>query len=333
MKSNYDTGDYTEAQSNTFDHDSIHGQIYSECYITRECFQHIELTEGDVYLKSVHPSIPGQRLVFGPPQKLSPFELQHLDNFRQHFSFRGQQIPPNYDDESGMFLRYLQCEKFDYEKGMMAVFEHRDWMRTTFPMDPELPSSQGWWRIANLGFLYVAKRDKKGRPVIVLNVERLVAHDNCEIEDLNSFCNYFFTFCIEKLMVPGLIESWIMIVDLNNVGATSVPVSKVKGIIANGSKFFRGRMYKQFTINASWLVRKAFNGLTSFLDEFTQQKLTMLSDCKELLQYVKPECLETKYGGTMPEIGSGPKPADGYVYFPPNMEIPGEHLMSQRELH
>jgi len=203
-----------------------------------------------------------------------------------------------------MFLRYLQCEKFDYEKGMMAIFEHYNWYNTTFPMDPELPSSAGWWKIANLGFLYVAKRDKKGRPVIVLNVERLVQHDNCAIEDLNSFCNYFFTFCIEKLMVPGLIESWIMVVDLNNVGATSVPVSKVKGIIANGSKFFRGRMYKQFTINASWLVRKAFNGLTSFLDEFTQQKLTMLSDCKELLQYIKPECLEQKYGGTLPNIGS-----------------------------
>ena len=60
----------------------------------------------------------------------------------------------------------------------------------------------------------------------------------------------------------------------------------------------------------------------------------MLSDCKELLQYVKPECLEAKYGGTMPEIGSKGKTSAGLgAYFPPNMEIPGEHLLSQRELH
>ncbi len=70
-------------------------------------------------------------------------------------------------------------------------------------------------------------------------------------------------------MVPGVQETWIMVVDLNNVGVTSIPMNKVKAIIANGSKNFRGRMYRQYTINAGWVVRKAFGGLTSFLDEFT----------------------------------------------------------------
>ena len=66
-----------------------------------------------------------------------------------------------------------------------------------------------------------------------MNVEKIIS-TNCELEDLNTCCNYLFTFIIEKLMIPGLVETWIMVVDLNNVSLTSIPMSKVKAIIANG---------------------------------------------------------------------------------------------------
>jgi hypothetical protein len=45
-------------------------------------------------------------------------------------------------------------------------------------------------------------------------------------------------------MIPGIVETWNMIVDLNNVGMTEIPLKAVKAIIANGSKNFRGRMYR-----------------------------------------------------------------------------------------
>lgn len=64
------------------------------------------------------------------------------------------------------------------------------------------------------------------------------------MEKLVPFCDYFFSFIIEKLFIPGKIETWIMIVDLNNVGATSIPIKNVKSIISHGNKFFRGRMHK-----------------------------------------------------------------------------------------
>lgn len=134
------------------------------------------------------------------------------------------------------------------------------------------------------------------------------------------FTNYFFTFVIEKLLVPGIVECWTMVVDLNNVGVTNIPLNNVKAIIANGSKFFRGRMFRQYTINASWVVRKAFGGISAFLDEFTQQKLNMLSEAKGLLAHVDNDCLEVKYGGRLPNISRD--------FFPPNMEIPGQHLLS-----
>jgi hypothetical protein len=68
-----------------------------------------------------------------------------------------------------MFLRYLQAEKFIYEKGAIAIFEHYEWHKQTFPMHIDDPASRVWSNL-NLGFLYIAKRDKKGRPIIIMNV-------------------------------------------------------------------------------------------------------------------------------------------------------------------
>ena len=65
---------------------------------------------------------------------MNTFEKQHIDRFRNHFRGRGSKIPPGYDDETGMFLRYLQAEKFTYEKGATAIFEHYEWLLNTFPM-------------------------------------------------------------------------------------------------------------------------------------------------------------------------------------------------------
>jgi hypothetical protein len=45
-------------------------------------------------------------------------------------------------------------------------------------------------------------------------------------------------------MIPGIVENWNMVVDLKDVGMTDIPIKAVKAIIANGSKNFRGRMYR-----------------------------------------------------------------------------------------
>ena len=83
-------------------------------------------------------------------------------------------IPAGYDDDLGMFLRYLQCEKYDCDKAMQEIIEHDEWQRKTFPINPEGAGGPSWYGLMNSGFIYVAKRDKKGRPIIVINVEKLI---------------------------------------------------------------------------------------------------------------------------------------------------------------
>ena len=52
-----------------------------------------------------------------------------------------------------------------------------------------------------------------------------------EIDVLNASTAFFCQFVVKKLLVPGLVENWIMIIDLNDVGMTSLPVKKVQAIV------------------------------------------------------------------------------------------------------
>jgi hypothetical protein len=76
------------------------------------------------------------------------------------------------------------------------------------------------------GFLYVSGRDFKYRPIVILNVRKIVDVEY-PIEVINASTAFFCDFVVKKLLIPGYVENWIMLIDLNDVGITSLPVKKV----------------------------------------------------------------------------------------------------------
>lgn len=84
-----------------------------------------------------------------------------------------------------------------------------------------------------MGIFYGYKRDKGARPILILNVEKMVASGvilfidiNCfqiDLEVIMNMVNYFLNFVITKCMIPSRIENSTVIVDMNNVGLTQIP--------------------------------------------------------------------------------------------------------------
>ena len=137
-----------------------------------------------------------------------------------------------------------------------------------------------------------------------MNVRRIVDL-NFPIEIINAGTSFFFDFLARKLLVPGQVENWIMMVDLNDVGMTSLPVNKVKAIIGMTQKHFGGRLYRQFLVNMSFMLRKSTSVFLNFVDDITQQKISAHNDKTykaELLKLISPDNLEVKYGGQKPNI-------------------------------
>ena len=69
-------------------------------------------------------------------------------------------------------------------------------------------------------------RDFKYRPIVVLNVRRII-DSNFSIEVINAATAFFCDFVCKKLLIPGTVENWIMLIDLMDVSMTSLPVKKV----------------------------------------------------------------------------------------------------------
>lgn len=67
-------------------------------------------------------------------------------------------------------MRYLQGLKWNYEATQLCVVEHHKWFKETFPIDPT-----PFKKYLDMGIFYGYKRDKGSRPILIVNVERIVA--------------------------------------------------------------------------------------------------------------------------------------------------------------
>ena len=161
-------------------------------------------------------------------------------------------------------MRLLAGNKYDHAKCLHHIIEHSTWLRQTFPVPYATIGN-----IINSGFLYVCGRDIKYRPIVILNVRRIV-DQNASDEVINAAASFFFDFLARKLLVPGQVENWIMMVDLNDINMISLPVKKVKAITGMMQKHFGGRLYRQFLVNMAFMLRKSTSVFLNFVDDITQ---------------------------------------------------------------
>ena len=59
-------------------------------------------------------------------------------------------------------------------------------------------------------------------------MEPIVEHLSKTIQEA---CDFYFNWIIENYMVPGHVENWIFVLDMNDVGVTQIPVSSLKGLM------------------------------------------------------------------------------------------------------
>jgi len=102
--------------------------------------------------------------------------------------------------------------------------------------------------------IYGAGRDRNMRPVIIINVRRIV-DSGIPVDRLNAVANFFLMYVIENAMIPGSIESWTCIFDLKDVGVTEIPKNRIQPLVNNMTKNFRGRLFRFYATDVTFIVR------------------------------------------------------------------------------
>jgi hypothetical protein len=91
--------------------------------------------------------------------------------------------------------------------------------------------------LINSGVFYIYKRDRQYRPILILNVERLCIVNKARpfsVDELSATTSYMMQFITDKLLIPGICENWVLLIDMKNIGMTDVPIQKMKAMVSSG---------------------------------------------------------------------------------------------------
>ena len=156
--------------------------------------------------------------------------------------------------------------------------------------------------------MYVYNRDKSHRPILILNVKRILDTD-IEEEILLKYTLYWLEHVISKGMVSGHVENFFVLLDCDDVGVTEIPKAKLKAMVGVIQSNYRGRLFRLFAINVPIMLRAAWKLFKGWVDPFTAAKMHCRGGLKkykdDLLEYVDRSNLEEKYGGELPNKTSG----------------------------
>merc|ERR1711972_196341 len=157
----------------------------------------------------------------------------------------------------------------------------------------------------NKGFIYWHGRDRKCRPCLVIRLERLgeMATDK---ERAVRTVMFTLEYALRFAMVPGRVENWVVIIDLANVMRTISPLrigSMAATAAAIGTtleKVYCGRMVWLKIVNMPGGLARIVDGL---IPTEKKDKVSFPSDAAaELLEQMEPHQLESRYGGTAPDL-------------------------------
>jgi len=259
------------------------------------------------------PGKPGKRFIF-LNTKLSKAEQTGLQALHAALAAE-RSVTAEGDSEFPPFvglhaLRILQQAKFDTKKAVNIMLTHLDMRVKHLPVfEEEL------LRNLKTGFIYWHGRDRKCRPILVWRLARMEAIDRDTAVKLVIFV---LEYGIRYALVPGRVENWILIVDLEDVGAgvatssANREVSKKCAILLE--QVYCGRNVTTKIMNSPRMVKSIAN---SFIPTDKKDKVQFVGDAEiqtTMLGLAEPHQLEQRYGGTAPNLA--PEETYPYHFFP-----------------
>lgn len=103
-------------------------------------------------------------------------------------------------------------------------------------------------------------------------------------------------------MLPGQIENWIVITDLDNQSLRQIPFMELRNLIEILKTNFRCRMITDFVVNSPFSIKIIWRTIKPFIPEKTVNKIKILGSgpIKELKSLFASHQYEEKYGGSAP---------------------------------
>ena len=88
--------------------------------------------------------------------------------------------------------------------------------------------------------------------------------------DIEILGTQILQFIVDNMLVPGRIENWLILMDMEDLGVSNCPTDCMKTLMTVFFEKFPGRLFRCICINTSWLVRRVYDVVSVCLDEYTK---------------------------------------------------------------
>ena len=291
------------------------------CYLhtPKEAYFFIPKEEDCVFY---NPAKPTQilRLIFEKVDKSTylPHERQKFSEFMDYYNknLKDKLIFPEYWLESET-RKCLQASKYDIQKTIQKIKDEIEYKIPEIPYDT-------YEEIIHSGFLYMHGLDAHFRPIIITNAKAYMKlMDKYPLENFVKAIDVFMKYLYTHFFIPGQVENWVMIADLNNVSIWSPPLSMTK-VFDFLNKKFLCRLSVLYVYGMNYILNMCWKVIRSvgLVDEGTSKKFNFISGQSDInnyvLKHINPSQLEKRFGGECNDIGD-------YLDFP--FIIPNDNFM------
>ena len=232
-------------------------------------------------------------------------------------------LPEFWND--GLNLAYIYSTECNLDKAYKRMIDYFKWIKNFFPLN--MQPEDKCVKVLNSGFLYVFGRDHQFRPLLICQPYILQkCLDLYSDTDITNAAIFICQYMANYMLIPGQIENWIMIVNMEGTSVLNIPDS-VKKMITYLSDYFIARLYRCYILGLNAFLRILYKIICAFVERTTVEKVVILEnkDDPKKNQDINPENLEEKFGGT----------AQNLIYdeenslFPPRM--PSNNFLLENE--
>ena len=228
-------------------------------------------------------------------------ENKWLDKYKEIIAKHPENKLPDYWND-GLNLAYIYATECKLEQSYKRMIEYFKWYKSFFPLN--IQPGDKVVQVLNSGFLYAFGRDHQFRPLLICQPyilqKCLKLYSDDDIYNASIFiCQYMVNY----MMIPGQIENWIMIVNMDGTSILSIPES-VKKLMKALSNYFIARLFRCYILGLNAFLRIIYKIICNFVEKTTVEKVIVLDDKndKRKDKDINPENIEERFGGKATDL-------------------------------
>lgn len=177
---------------------------------------------------------------------------------------------------------------------------------------PALRDYEDKLAMINKGYYFAYGRDHSERPIVYFDARKWL-DTKIDIHDMFKTVDITLSYLIYNALIPGKIENYHVIIDMENIGLTEFPVNWVRMIALHVRDGYFARCASLSFVNVPYLVKALSKIIFAIVDDFQGSKMYVFKQDfnPKLKKSLGFENIEKSYGGYLPK-----KTSD---YFPPRL--------------